>query len=93
MGLQVPSNLNSKKSEEGNIRQYRRSFGAVSRELALQKECNIIRRASYGGHVHLLIAISPKCAVSQVIEYIKGKRAIPIARKYAGRRYNNFRYF
>ena len=42
-----------------------------------------------GDHVHLLISIPPKYAVSQVVGYIKGKSAIHIARTYAGRR-NNF---
>ena len=39
-------------------------------------------------HVHMLIAIPPKYAVSQVIGYIKGKSAIHIARTYAERRRN-----
>jgi len=39
-------------------------------------------------HVHRLIAIPPKYAVSQVIGYIKGKSAIHIARTYAERRRN-----
>jgi len=30
--------------------------------------------------VHMMIAIPPKYAVSQVIGFIKGKRAIPLAR-------------
>ena len=42
-----------------------------------------------GDHVHLLMSIPPKYAVSQVVGYIKGKSAIHIARTYAGRR-NNF---
>lgn len=37
---------------------------------------------------HLLISIPPKYAVSQVVDYIKGKSAIHIARTYAGRRHN-----
>jgi putative transposase len=34
-------------------------------------------------HVHMLIAIPPKVAVSQVVGYIKGKSAIHVAREYA----------
>ena len=41
-----------------------------------------------GDHVHLLISIPPKYAASQVVGYVKGKRAIPIDRTYAGRRHN-----
>jgi putative transposase len=39
-------------------------------------------------HVHMLIAIPPKYAVSKVIGYIKGKSAIHIARTYFGQRKN-----
>ena len=39
-------------------------------------------------HVHILISIPPKYAVSQVVGYIKGKSAIHIARNYLGRRRN-----
>ena len=33
-------------------------------------------------HVHMMIAIPPKYAVSQVVGYIKGKSAIHLARVY-----------
>ena len=36
-------------------------------------------------HVHMLLSISPKHAVADVIGYIKGKSAIHIAREFAGR--------
>ena len=39
-------------------------------------------------HVHLLIEIPPKYAVSKVVGYIKGKSAIHIARTYAERKRN-----
>ena len=39
-------------------------------------------------HVHMMISIPPKYAVSQVIGFIKGKSAIHIARMYAGRKRN-----
>jgi len=39
-------------------------------------------------HVHMLLMIPPKHAVSQVMGFIKGKSAIHIARVYAGRRRN-----
>ena len=37
-------------------------------------------------HVHMLLAIPPKYAVSQVVEYIKGKSAIHLARVYGERK-------
>jgi putative transposase len=39
-------------------------------------------------HVHPLISIPPKYAVSQVVGYIKGKSAIHIACAYMGRQRN-----
>ena len=39
-------------------------------------------------HVHMMIAIPPKYAVSQVVGYIKGKSAIHLARVYAERQRN-----
>ena len=39
-------------------------------------------------HVHMLIAIPPKHAVSQVVGYIKGKSAIHLARVYGERKRN-----
>jgi len=39
-------------------------------------------------HVHMMIAIPPKYAVSQVIGYIKGKSAIHVARVYGERKRN-----
>lgn len=39
-------------------------------------------------HVHMLLMIPPKYAVSQVMGFMKGKSAIHLARVYAGRRRN-----
>lgn len=37
-------------------------------------------------HVHMMISIPPKYAVSQVVGFIKGKSAIQIARTYGERK-------
>jgi hypothetical protein len=39
-------------------------------------------------HVHMPLSVPPKCSVSNVMGFIKGKSAIHIARVYAGRRRN-----
>jgi putative transposase len=39
-------------------------------------------------HVHMLVSIPPKYAVSQVVGYIKGKSAIHLARVYGERKRN-----
>ena len=69
----------------GNLR---KNLGEVFKELPLHKESEILEGHLMGDHVHMLISIPPKYAVSQVVGYIKGKSAIHIARTYAGRRRN-----
>ena len=69
----------------GNLRKY---LGDVFRELVLQKESKVLEGHLMGDHVHMLVSIPPKYAVSQVVGYIKGKSAIHIARTYAGHRRN-----
>lgn len=66
----------------------RRELGPVLRELAQQRESVILEGHLLVEHVHILIAIPPKYAVSQVVGYIKGKSAIHIARTYMGRQRN-----
>jgi putative transposase len=60
----------------------------VFRKLAEQKESRLLEGHLMPDHVHMLIAISPKYAVSQVIGYSKGKSAIHLARVYGERRRN-----
>ena len=66
----------------------RRELGPVLRDLAQQRESEIEEGHLLCDHVHILIAIPPKYAVSQVVGYLKGKSAIHIARTYMGRQRN-----
>ncbi len=66
----------------------RRELGQVLRELARQRESEIEEGHLLPDHVHILISILPKYAVSQVVGYIKGKSAIWIAQHYGGRKRN-----
>ena len=74
-----------KKKLYKEIRQY---LGELFHDLAKQKECKIIEGHLIVDHVHMLISIPPKHAVSQVVGFIKGKSAIQIARNYMGRKRN-----
>jgi putative transposase len=60
----------------------------VFHELARHKECRIEEGHMMGDHVHMLISIPPKYAVSQVVGYIKGKSAMHLARVYGERKRN-----
>jgi putative transposase len=60
-------------------------LGEVFRKLAGQKESRIEEGHLLADHVHMMISIPPKYAVSQVIGFIKGKSAIHLARVYGER--------
>ncbi len=66
----------------------RRHLGEVFRQLASQQESRIEEGHLLTDHVHMLIAIPPKYAVSNVIGFIKGKSAIHLARVYGERKRN-----
>ena len=65
------------------LRQY---LGEVFRRLAEQRESRIEEGHLMHDHVHMMISIPPKYAVSQVVGYIKGKSAIHLARTYGEHR-------
>ena len=58
------------------------------RRLVEQKESQIEEGHLMPDHVHMMISVPPKYAVSQVIGFIKGKSAIHIARTYGERKRN-----
>jgi putative transposase len=60
----------------------------VFRKLALQKESRIEEGHLMPDHVHMMISIPPKYAVSQVVGFIKGKSAIHLARVYGEKKRN-----
>ncbi len=63
-------------------------LGEVFRQLAVQKDSEILEGHLMPDHVHMMIAIPPKHAVSQVVGYITGKSAIHLARVYGERKRN-----
>lgn len=58
----------------------RRQLGPIFHELARQKECRSLEGHLQSDHVHMVIEIPPKYAVSSIIGFLKGKSAIAIAR-------------
>lgn len=53
----------------------RKHLGEVFHKLAAQKEAKIVEGHLMPDHVHMMISIPPKYAVSQVVDFIKGKSA------------------
>ena len=69
----------------GKIRTF---LGPKFHELASQRGSQILEGHMVQDHVHMLIRVPPKYAVSEVIGYIKGKSAIAVARQFGGRKRN-----
>jgi len=74
-----------RKALYGDLREH---LGIILRELAVQRESNILEGRLRPDHIHMLISIPPKYAVAQVVGFIKGKSAIQIARTFGGRKRN-----
>lgn len=69
----------------------RRHLGPVFRGLrglTEQKESRVEEGHLMADHVHMLLSIPPKYAVSQIVGYMKGKSAIHIARTFCERKRN-----
>ena len=70
------------------FQELRKPLGEVFRQLAAQKELKVEEGHLLPDHVHMLLSIPPKYAVSNVVGYIKGKSAIHLARTYSERKRN-----
>lgn len=68
--------------------QIRKHLGQVIRDLARQRECEVLEGHICIDHIHVYLSIPPKYSVAQAVGYIKGKSAIYIARTFGGRRRN-----
>jgi len=74
-----------KKELYGDLRKH---IGEAIREMAHRSGSEVLEGHLMSDHVHMLVSIPPKYAVSQVVGYIKGKTAIHIARELFGRKRN-----
>ena len=71
------------------MQELRPHLGEVFKRLASRGEAKVLEGHLMPDHVHMLLSIPPKYAVSHVVGYIKGKSAIHLARTY-GERQRNF---
>ena len=67
--------------------QYRESLIEFFKRLCSYKGVEIIEGHMMPDHVHLLVSISPKIAVSTFVGYLKGKSALMMFDKYANLKY------
>src|SRR5450631_2586609 len=68
--------------------QLRQHLGEEFRKLASQKESRVEEGHLMPDHVHMMLSIPPKYAVSHMVGDIKGKSAIHLAREYGERKRN-----
>ncbi len=87
-GLKMPRHFHSEDASEGAGRSVGATASQGIRKLARQRESEIEGGHRMPDHGHMMISIPPKCSVSRVVGYIKGKSAIHIARIYGERRRN-----
>jgi putative transposase len=65
----------------------RREIGAILRTLCNWKNIRIIEAEVCSDHVHMLVEIPPKVAISSFMGYLKGKSSLMIYEKYPELRY------
>ncbi len=87
MGVQISRGIHSQVPQKDALRRTEEA-SRRSVPLAIQKESRIEEGHLLPDHVHMMILIPPKYAVSQVVGYIKGKSAIHLARVYGERKRN-----
>jgi putative transposase len=88
VGLQISRGFHPKYRRKVLYQELRKALGEVFRQLAAQKEAKVEEGHLLPDHVHMLLSIPPKYAVSNVVGYIKGKSAIHLARVYGERKRN-----
>src|SRR5580698_9271438 len=87
VGVQIPrGGVHPEVQTQDAVRAGAKRSGGGIRRLAEQKESRIEEGHLMPDHVHMLLSIPPKYAVSQVMGYIKGKSAIHLARVYGERK-------
>lgn len=67
--------------------QYRKDLGEILRTLCRYKGVEIIEGHLKSDHVHMLVTIPPKYAVSDFVGYLKGKSALMMFDRHADLKY------
>lgn len=65
----------------------REDIGVILRKLCQQKGVEIIEAQACPDHIHMLVSISPKYSVSQIMGYLKGKSSLMIFDRHANLKY------
>ena len=63
--------------------QVRKRTGEILRELARQKDVEVVEGTACPDHIHLILSIPPKHSVADVIGFLKGKSAIRLLHEFS----------
>ena len=74
----------SRKAIYGKLRV---DIGGILRQLCAYKDVEIIEAHAMRDHIHMLVKIPPKIAVSSFMGYLKGKSSLMIFEKHANLKY------
>ena len=65
----------------------RKDIGVILRKLCEYKKVEIIEAHAMPDHIHMLVSIPPKLAVSDFVGYLKGKSTLMIFERHANMKY------
>ncbi len=65
----------------------RKDIGIILRKLCEYKKVEIIEAHAMPDHIHMLVSIPPKLAVSDFVGYLKGKSTLMIFERHANMKY------
>ena len=65
----------------------RSDIGQIIRQLCAYKDVEIMEAHAMPDHIHMLVRISPKLAVSNFMGYLKGKSSLMIFERHANLKY------
>lgn len=65
----------------------RAEVGRILRELCERKGVEILEATACPDHIHMLVSIPPKMAVSEFVGYLKGKSSLIIFERHANLKY------
>ena len=68
-------------------KQIRADIGHILSELCKRKGVEIIVAECMPDHVHMFVSIPPKCSVSEIMGYLKGKSSLMIFDRHANLKY------
>ena len=66
----------------------RTQIGKMIRDLARQKETEILEGHALPDHIHLLVSIPPKYSVAHIVGFLKGKSAIKMHNSFSQKRHS-----